>query len=106
MIKKNTKRRSEEEWQEIIAGQAASGQTIPEYCRDRNLCEKSFYGWRKRLHLNSNSKAAGFIQIRSEKESQKKDISIHTPGGYRLEVAPGTDEVHVKTVLQVLAGLS
>src|SRR5581483_3325321 len=34
-------------WQGVIAEQEASGKSIREFCRERNLGEHSFYWWRR-----------------------------------------------------------
>ena len=36
-------------WQGIVAEQEASGKSVREYCRERDLKEHSFYWWRHRL---------------------------------------------------------
>jgi transposase-like protein len=45
------KKRSERQkhWQVVIAEQEASGRTVREFCRERNLTEHSFYWWRRHL---------------------------------------------------------
>ena len=47
MKKKGTERRSH--WQRVVAEQEASGKTIRVFCREQNLREQAFYGWRRRL---------------------------------------------------------
>src|ERR1700749_868011 len=34
-------------WQVVIAEQEASGKSIRDFCRERNLTEHSFYWWRR-----------------------------------------------------------
>jgi len=42
-------RRSPEQWQSIVAAQAASGQNVSAYCRASGLCAVTLARWRKRL---------------------------------------------------------
>jgi transposase-like protein len=36
-------------WQGLVAEQEASGKSIREFCRERNVTEHSFYWWRRHL---------------------------------------------------------
>lgn len=38
-----------EAWRERFARQAASGMTVAEFCREEDVSQASYYGWRKRL---------------------------------------------------------
>ncbi|MBP6816903.1 MAG: hypothetical protein KA169_18585 [Burkholderiaceae bacterium] len=42
-------RRSPEQWQAIVAAQAASGLNLSAYCRTSGLCAVTLAKWRKRL---------------------------------------------------------
>ena len=102
MSKKTIKRRSREEWRKIIIRQETSGVSIPEYCRQQKLSEKSFYGWRKRLGVNAEPKPEEFIQITSTEVGSGKVLNIKTPGGYQLEIPEGMDGSYVKSIVAVL----
>ena len=45
----SSRRRSIEEWTQIIKEHETSGQTAKEYCRSRSIGLASFYQWRSRL---------------------------------------------------------
>ncbi len=102
MSQKRIKRRSREERRAIIADQESSGESVSAYCRRRQISEKSFYGWRKRLGVNAETEREEFIQITSTEASSKKVLNIKTPGGYHLEIPEGMDEAYVKSIMTVL----
>ena len=104
MAKKNSIRyRSRSEWQAIIAGQEASGQTALSYCRENGISEKSFYNWRRKMRQATVKPEPGdFIQIRSDQEYPAGRLTLHMPGGYRLEVPQGTDGAYVNVIVKAL----
>ncbi len=42
-------RRTPQQWQALLARQAASGQSVEAFCRDESITPGSFYRWRKQL---------------------------------------------------------
>ena len=52
-----TKRRTREQWQELIDKQAAGELTVSEFCAQHALTVSNFYLWRKKLSDNSQSPA-------------------------------------------------
>lgn len=60
---RNRIRRSQAQWRQLIQEQQNSGESIAEFCKQRNLCESRFYIWRKQLVAEANeSSAAPFIE--------------------------------------------
>lgn len=50
-----------EEIKRLVEAQELSGQSVPEFCRERGLGEKKFYVWRQRV-----KKGAGqFVRVES-----------------------------------------
>jgi hypothetical protein len=105
MEKKVTKYRSRDEWRKIIADQEAGGESIPAYCRQRQLSEKSFYYWRKRLICGADARPEAFVRLTSAEAGAARMLCIQTPGGYRLEVPQGTDGAYVQSILAAVAAL-
>lgn len=52
-----TKRRTREQWQELIDKQAAGELTVSEFCAQHALTVSNFYLWRKKLSDDSQSLA-------------------------------------------------
>ncbi|MCK5013054.1 MAG: hypothetical protein KAS66_04495 [Candidatus Omnitrophica bacterium] len=102
MNKQQRPRRNADQWQEIIAQQKASGESVSSYCHKRNLCEKSLYFWRRRLGKRTRPKLKDFIEMTVPAKSNKKSIRIKTPGGYCLEAREGTNSIFVKDILAAL----
>lgn len=102
MIKsKATTRRSRAQWDAIIADQEASGESVPDYCRRRQLNVKNFYNRRKRLRSGLETKPETFVRIEAM-SSPGQVLCIQTPGGYRLEVPAGTDGAFVRSILATM----
>jgi transposase-like protein len=102
MNKHQYRRRNADQWQEIIAHQEASGESVSAYCRQQNLCEKSLYIWRKRLRKKSIPQVKNFIEVSVPPKSTRESLRIKTPGGYCLEVPEGTDSTFVKSIIAAL----
>ena len=103
--KKAILRLGRDKWHRIIAEQKASGSSVSAYCRQRQVNEKTFYTWRKKIGTPQESKPERFIQITAAESDLKKVLQIQTPKGYRLEVEAGTDQSYVQSILKILAGL-
>ncbi len=73
--KKTNQHRSLSEWQAIIAGQEASGQTAASYCRENGISEKSFYNRRRRNRQKTgDSHRFGDIELRSNTGGYRRII--------------------------------
>jgi hypothetical protein len=97
------RRRSGSEWQAIISEQKSSGQTAAAYCRKHGISEKSFYNRRGKMRLAAVKPAPkSFIEIRSDQEFSSRPLTLHIPGGYRLDVPRGADGTHVKAIVTAL----
>ena len=95
----------QDEWKNLIATQAAGGSSISAICRERQVNEKTFYNWRKKLDTSPEPKSERFIQIKTIDKGPEKILGIQTPSGYRLEILPGTEESYVQSILKILVGL-
>lgn len=98
-------RQSRDKWHEIISEQDTSGLSVSAYCRQQGINGKTFYNWRKKLGNPPEPKLKRFIQIKDAEDGHREVLRIQTPGGWRLEVEPGTKESYVQSILKVLAGL-
>ena len=98
-------RQGHDRWHEMISEQKSSGLSVSTYCRKQGINEKTFYNWRKKLAGVQEPKPKRFIRIKSVVNAYKKVLRIETPGGYWLEVPPGTEKEHVQDILEALAVL-
>ena len=46
--------RRAEEIRRLVEAQRASGQSVPEFCREHGLMEKTFYVWRQRVQKRND----------------------------------------------------
>lgn len=102
MRKKQNTRRKAEQWQAIIKDQEMSTQGVASYCREKSLSDKSFYAWRKRLFKQRGSSGKDFIEVSSLNKNVIEPLRIRTPGGYCVEVSPGTASSLLKDVIRML----
>lgn len=56
-------RRKGEEIQRLVEAQVKSGQSVPVFCREHGLSEKSFYVWRQRVR----ERGGQFVRVESGK---------------------------------------
>ena len=82
--------RSKKQWQKILFAQPASGLSISQYCKNKNINISNFYAWRKKLG-NNESPNPGFLRINKPSFPILRDLRIETPNGYKIEVN-GFDE--------------
>ena len=71
------------------------------FCRERGVSDQSFYNWRKRL---SGSEPVWFALVEANAAVGKDSLPVEQilASGDRLRIAPGTDAVTLRTVLNVL----
>jgi hypothetical protein len=70
----------EARWRLLIGGQAASGLSIRQYCRDHELKESAFYFWRAELARRERRPAFVPVKIAA------RDSAPPSPGEGRLEI--------------------
>ena len=96
-------RRGEETWRERVARQARSGLSVPVFCRQEQLNEKTFYGWRAKLRGRLAASEAVAVCSASEPDPRAGFIDLGTVGSgpprceIRLDLGGGV-------VLQVVRG--
>jgi hypothetical protein len=92
-----------EYWRQRIAQQKASGQTVKAFCEEHQLCEQSFYGWRKQLAgVTAVDKPVSFALVettRSPAPAQMLELVLR--GGERLFIP--AEEATLRLVLSALA---
>jgi hypothetical protein len=105
-------------WRKILDQQQECGQSIHEFCRQRDLSEASFYFWRKEIRKRpatqasrkSGSRSAGgqrkgngsaFIPLRLTGASVGALELVH-PRGHVLRIPAGFDRESLQQVLELL----
>jgi hypothetical protein len=91
----------EKKWAELIRQQQESGVSVSVFCRERGFSDQAFYYWRKRL---SGRDPVRFALIAAEAATsiEPAPIELLLASGDRLRIAPGTDALTLRTVLNVL----
>jgi transposase-like protein len=93
--------RSEKKWAELIRQQLQSGTSVSAFCRDRGFSDQAFYYWRKRLSGRERVRFA-LVAAGAATTSEHAPIELLLASGDRLRIAPGTDALTLRTVLNVL----
>ena len=100
-------------WRRHILAQRSSPLRIAEYCRRHSLSCPNFYLWRKRLGLKASANFAkptptkgthvpAFVAVERTASASVPSLSLHLPGGRRLDIASACDASLLRTVLEVL----
>lgn len=69
---------------QFLADQPLSGQTVADFCEDRNLKVPTFYSWKKKYAQPETSIEEGFCKIIPRQEIAER--SLRLPSGLRLEL--------------------
>ena len=88
-----TKRRTREQWQELIDKQAAGELTVSEFCAQHALTVSNFYLWRKKLSDDSQSltQTDNWLAFDMPASADKEpgaawEIELALPGGVVLRM--------------------
>ncbi len=94
--------RNESQWQILIKNQQTSGLIISDYCQQHHLSTSSFYAFKKKLGLTSNSfvRAKVIQQIESMEEQPSITLTLGKASVTLPATTPGT------YLAQILRGLS
>jgi hypothetical protein len=88
-----------ERWRQRIAEQETGGQSIRAYCRERELKESAFYGWRVRLRKQNTPVRFALVEARPAVEAAAP-LELLLTSGERLRIP--SDAATLKLVLAVL----
>ena len=86
-------------WRQRIAEQESSGQSIRAYCRERELKESAFYGWRGKLRKQNTPVRFALVESKPSMETAAP-IELLLASGDRLRIP--SDAATLKLVLAVL----
>jgi putative transposase len=92
---------SEKKWKELIRQQQQSGLSVSVFCRDRGFSDQAFYYWRKRLSGREPVRFA-LVAAGAATTTDHAPIELLLASGDRLRIAPGTDALTLRTVLNIL----
>ena len=86
-------------WRQRIAEQETGGQSIRAYCRERELKESAFYGWRGRLRKQNTPVRFALMEAKPAVETPPP-LELLLASGDRLRIP--SDAATLKLVLTVL----
>ena len=86
-------------WRQRIAEQETGGQSIRAYCRERELKESAFYGWRGRLRKQNTPVRFALVETKPAVETPLP-LELLLASGDRLRIP--ADAATLKLVLAVL----
>ena len=90
MAKKPSERQNY--WQGVIAGQEASGKSIRDFCRERDLGEHSFYWWRHRLR---EEKPVSFALVETKPAARAAKFELALSSGEVLRIPGDVESLRV-----------
>jgi hypothetical protein len=86
-------------WRQRIAEQETGGQSIRAYCRERELKESAFYGWRVRLRKQNTPVRFALVETKPAVEAAAP-LELLLASGDRLRIP--SDAAMLKLLLAVL----
>jgi hypothetical protein len=86
-------------WRQRIAEQENGGQSIRVYCRERELKESAFYGWRGRLRKQNTPVRFALVETKPAVETPPP-LELLLASGDRLRIP--SDAATLKLVVAVL----
>jgi hypothetical protein len=86
-------------WRQRIAEQETGDQSIRAYCRERELKESAFYGWRGRLRKQNTPVRFALVETKPTVETPPS-LELLLASGDRLRIP--SDAATLKLVLTVL----
>jgi hypothetical protein len=102
-------------WGRIITRQQASGLSIAEFCRRRDLSQPSFYMWRRRLGQSADGVisplvSSAFVEVKPAHQEVRGAgawpdtcaLELLLPRGGRLLIRPGFDRQVLRELLAAL----
>jgi hypothetical protein len=95
MGKEQTKRRKY--WEGVIAEQEASGKSVRNFCRERDLREHSFYWWRQRLR---QERPVSFALVETRPAASAAKFELALSSGEVLRIPADVESLRV--VLEAL----
>ena len=95
----------EQFWRKAIAEARSSGQSVPEFCRQRGLKAHLFYFWRRELRGREAAATdrPGFVELVGPAETSGAGVSLRIDGRTDIRLERGFDR---GTLLAALACLS
>jgi transposase-like protein len=79
-------------WQVVIAEQEASGNSIRDFCRERNLTEHSFYWWRRHLR---EEKPLSFALVETKAAVTPAKLQLALSSGEVLHIPADVESLRV-----------
>jgi hypothetical protein len=110
MTREQRRRKAWKKWRQMISVQAASGQAITAFCRERGLSRQSFFAWKKRLQQAGPKDCENFVELKvtkamvnaAESVRGQAAVEVRLQNGRSLLVGPGFDADHMRSLLAVL----
>jgi transposase-like protein len=90
-------------WQEQIAQQSQSGQSVQQFCKTRGITEQSFYVWRKRLQKREPVRFA-LVETGPAQQGPVAETGLELvlTSGERLRIGKDVELALLRRVLEVL----
>ncbi len=93
------------EWAARIAERRSSGQSVKSWCKEKGICEQTYYKWRRKLFaLAKEQQEVQFAEVTPlHDQSRSGDIAITVRlAGGEADIHAGADAGTIETVLRIL----
>lgn len=96
-------------WRDVVARQRRSGLTVAAFCRQQEVSQAAFYGWRRRLsgERSGRSTAVSFVPLPLEQAGPPRaaEFSLQLPNGVQVTVPRNFDDAALERLLQLAAAV-
>ena len=93
-------------WAERIAECRGSGLSVREWCRDKEISEKTYYYWQKKLYqqMVSTAEQVSFAEIPWEVQTGRcgEVTAKISMSGASVEIYPGADAATIRAIIQAI----
>jgi hypothetical protein len=103
MTQRERSKKAWKKWRGLVSEQARSGQSVAEFCRERDLCAPHFFWWKKRLRESTTTK---FVEVHVTEPAASTPgdprVEVRLQNGRSLMVGREFDPEHVRALLAVV----
>lgn len=92
-------RHTPEAIQNFLATQIESGQSVANFCADKDIKIPTFYSWKRKYNEVDIAESKGFCKITPKREMVER--SLRLPSGLRLELTGLTTSEIAELILEI-----
>lgn len=102
----NPSQTKQRHWEQRFEARRASGLSVAAWCQQEGIASSTYYYWRQ--HSADKKSSPTFIALpalaaETPRATQATTLTIHTPGGYRIDLHTVAQATLLPAILAVLS---